>query len=404
MWLSYVLFGALARSDGFEALEGKGAHKRCVDVFRLQSRGDGAELAEWFGRHPWLEVYLCTGQRVVAVGKVDLWGMAMGGRQPREMAEDLFPFEREQRVVMESWEEEGPPGIKGGAWVDVRVRMERVGEGEGTAAPVVGEQGGMLSVPTGREEGRGGAEERKRSQEEEEEGGGEDDDDYSDDFEREGTRDASGIRGDAAAARREAERAPGSEEDREEYEEHVQGMREEEGQPPEEQGEASDEEEYEVEVEDGSHASYGAVSPLPSSGPPSPPPPKPSGARRFRLSIDLRSVRDLDRPQHVFLSYHYPHLVGPPSVLDHPVLSHPVYVPAYLEAAMDKSCVSVSFTSTYDGLRRVAEAHPFFVSVKAKEPGGADGAFEIGKVRLTEVHLAHSQTPSTYLATSLVFR
>ena len=49
----------------------------------------------------------------------------MEGRRPGRVGKGFFPHEAIGRFEMEAWEEDGPSGVAGGAWVDVRLRIER---------------------------------------------------------------------------------------------------------------------------------------------------------------------------------------------------------------------------------------------------------------------------------------
>jgi hypothetical protein len=375
MWLSYYLFDVVAQTDKFESLEPTSGFRPISDMFRLRSSGDGAELTEWFQREEQrhLDLYLCTENRIIAVAKLDLSRLVVGGRGAGALEEDFFPHEDGGRMELSAWD----TGAEGGAWVEVYVKLERDGwedepqreeallaieadEEEARRQPQLlqapppdderGEEGGGVAVGAGAErEARGGDAE-------------DDDDDYSDDF---GSTEGGGRQSlPGAVGSSLYDRSPG-------------GF---EGEEANLKLPAPEPSTHADAAEGGAPPSRLGQGPPGGKAPETPKKrPTPAGKRRFRLSLDLRSVRDLRHAQHVFLYYHYPFLPGAEggaTSLDNPVLSQPVWAPANIETPMANSCCLFHFTSTYTDLMDVATRHPFIISVRAKEGGGG----EIGKV------------------------
>lgn len=381
MWLSYILFKSVACTDRFYELGGPndasddegaspqaaagtehGRHRRSTDMFRLRSRADGADLAAWFAGTPvgagaegggdpnrrWLQIFLCAPQRFVAVARLDLWQLLMEGRRPGQVGRAFFPHEAIGRFEMEAWEEDGPSGVAGGAWVDVRLRIEREeGDVNVDVDPLEEEAGssernsitlGDVTIPIGPP---------PLDDDEEEEGDSEEDDE-----------EMGGVSGPGRRQRRRRRAAP-----RREVEEDDEETR------------------------------------------------RPGGLRAFRLSMDLRAVRGLPRAQRLFLYHHYPHLsaadprvalggsaalasAGSASVGPGPVVTEPVWVPARGEGPMRKGCCSFSFRGTYDLLGEAAAAHPFRVAAKALT-GEGGGSVEVGQAVLPLSELLED-APVTY--------
>eukprot|EP00624_Nannochloropsis_granulata_P001147 evm.model.NODE_15311_length_8064_cov_22.691841.1 len=160
MWLSYILFKSMACTDRVYSLEEEfkgGSGRRSTDVFRLRSAGSGADLAAWFSggddadastgiigdeaSNRWLQIFLCAPKRVLAMARLDLHDLLLQGRAPEDMTADFFPHESFGRFEMEEYGENGPLGVPGGVWVDVRVRLER-DLGEGSIEEGMGEERG----------------------------------------------------------------------------------------------------------------------------------------------------------------------------------------------------------------------------------------------------------------------
>ena len=109
--------------------------------------------------------------------------------------------------------------------------------------------------------------------------------------------------------------------------------------------------------------------------------------RHFRVSVDVRSIGGLRRSCHVFVQFAYPHLGSKT-----PVRSHPLWVPANSEVALDNANVTYDTVLTLNALQSIAEAHPLTVNIKSKSHLGNE---DIGFV---EVDLAAllEQPPHTY--------
>jgi len=374
VWLSYILFKSVACTDRVYSLDKdvkNGSGRRSTDIFRLRSEGNGADLAAWFsgtsvwqeqledgnggsgkevdaGSNRWLQLFLCAPQRFLAMVRLDLWELLLEGRRPEEMTADFFPHESSGRFQMEGWGEEGPSGQGCGVWVDVRMRLERDG-GEGLSREVFEEGCRLPSLSSGSSPQRqalsvytiAGAGQGKKS-------------------------------------------TTGS---------HPQGWPEEGGQEKggEDEGGQDAEEEEEEEEEDVkeriSMASAGDRHEHESSWTRD----RPVGRRRFRLSLDLRAIRDLSEARLLYLAYHYPFLnsIDPEGsdgsdkkALDQAVASDPVLVPAGSEMAMDRSCWTYELPGRYDALEDMAARHPLIVSVMERQAGRKGADIEVGQVQL----------------------
>jgi len=349
MWISYRLFSVVAQTERFEELQQGCEPTR--DIFRVQSVGSGHDILDWFlqGEQRYFSLYLCTVNRIIAWADVDLTVFLFGNRAPADMHPGVFPLEAQGRFEMDSWEED--PDVmpaQGGAWVDLKLSLAKE---EGVAAAP---RSNTVSEGLAGEEGE---------------------EEYSDDFISEMTsptkpavRDVTVEDWEGKVLRMPLERIESS-------------------------FQAGDEEGMSVPAVPGTGTAAFVKedeTPTTSQAKPDAAPlrlhrSKPPGIRRFRLSIDLRSIRDLKHSQHVYCYYHYPFLGGEKgggaTTLDNPVLSAPVWVPAVTETPMSNSCCQFYFSSTYADLEDLARRNPFLVSIRTKEgPGGGGG--ELGKVRL----------------------
>ena len=103
--------------------------------------------------------------------------------------------------------------------------------------------------------------------------------------------------------------------------------------------------------------------------------------RHFRVSVDVRSISGLRRSCHAFVQFAYPHLGSKA-----PVRSHPMWVPANSEVALENANVTYDTVLTLNAMQSVVEEHPLVINIKAKSHLGNEdiGFFEVDVAALLE--------------------
>ncbi|CAN0265667.1 unnamed protein product, partial [Discosporangium mesarthrocarpum] len=94
----------------------------------------------------------------------------------------------------------------------------------------------------------------------------------------------------------------------------------------------------------------------------------------YRLTVNLVSVRDLDRAVYTSARYHYPYLGTTTSVR-----TAVVWVPPRSETPLSNSCCTHLFAMTPERLRATAKDHPLVVSLISKDQFSEE---ELGAVAL----------------------
>jgi len=105
--------------------------------------------------------------------------------------------------------------------------------------------------------------------------------------------------------------------------------------------------------------------------------------RRYRLSIDVRTISNLKRPAYAGVSFNYPflgHINNSSTVpFNSPVRTHPVWMLANTEVKVDNAKASYDFCMTYAQLQQISSQHDLKVYLTSRS--------HLGNAIFGEVHV-----------------